>query len=487
LTANHVPNHHKATKGVSVPRRHIALTIVLLGVMITGTACLEKLPKPGAEEIGDSLFPLAGNGGYDVQHYTIDLAVNVQDNTIAGTTTIDALATQNLSSFNLDFSALDVDSVLVNNYEVEHEYDGYEGELIVSLKKAVREGERFTAVVTYGGTPHPDRFTAGLPYTQAGWVHYEDGIYVAGQPFGAATWFPANDHPLDKATYTITITVPKPYVAISNGTLQQSIDNGDTTTYVWSSRDPMATWMVTVNIAEFVQDTATGPDGLPIRNFFVADLLEEGTQKFERLPEMIEYFSTLFGPYPFEAYGAVLLNIDEQLALESQTLALHSIDEQYSSETLIAHEVAHQWFGNSVTIKDLSDIWLNEGFATYAEGLWLEHNEGPEAFNEWAIDAYQRESIFGRTYPPPGSPAASTLFNTNVYFQGAMTLHALRLEVGDEAFFQILRAYTARYQYSNASTADFIAVAEEVSGQELDALFNAWLYAEDRPPFPTGE
>jgi aminopeptidase N len=310
---------------------------------------------------------------------------------------------------------------------------------------------------------------------------------VAGQPFGAQTWYPVNDHPRDKATYTFHITVPKPYVAIANGTLQEAVDNGDTTTYVWASRDPIPSWMVTVNIAEFVLDSHSGPGGLPIRNYFVADLLEEATQKFEPIPEMIEYFSTLFGPYPLEAYGAVLLNVDEQLALESQTLALHTIVDEFSSETIIAHEIAHQWFGNSVTIESYSDIWMNEGFATYAEALWVEHTQGQEALDAYMMDAYERESSFGRTYPPPGTPPADTLFNTNVYFRSAVALHALRLEVGDEVFFRILQTYAERFRYKNASTEDFIALAEEIGGQELDGLFQAWLYAEEKPPFPVRE
>lgn len=465
-------------------RRRINLSLVLILVTLVVTACLSKLPRPGDEGLNDPLYPMAGNGGYDVQHYTVALDVDVENNVITGTTVIEAVATQPLSAFNLDFSDLNVGSVTVNNYEPDFEHDGFRQELTISLHKMIREGEAFTTSITYTGTPQPDTFTAGLPFTSAGWVPYEDGIYAVGQPFGSQTWYPVNDHPRDKATYTFIITVPKPYVAVANGILQAVDEHGDRQTYTWESSSPIPSWMVTVDIAPFMSDQRQGPDGILIRSFYVPAVQEIATERFEPMPEMIEYFSVLFGPYPFDVYGAVMLNTDEQLALESQTLALHTINDFYSSETLIAHEIAHQWFGNSVTISSYSDIWLNEGFATYAEGLWLEHTQGPEALDAFMRDAYDHESTFGRQYPPPASPPSDTLFNTNVYFRAAVTLHALRMQVGDEIFFRILQTYADRYRYSNVTTTDFIALAGEVSGQDLTAFFDAWLYTEEKPAFP---
>jgi aminopeptidase N len=457
--------------------------IALCSILFALTAC-GQLPRPGDAGFGDPLFPTAGNGGYDAQNYAINLSVDMTSNVVSGAVQIDAVATQNLSTFNLDFADLTVQAVLVNDFVAEFEHDGVAQELTVDPARSIKAGDPFKVAITYQGVPDFDTYTSGLPYHMAGWVHYDDGVYVAGQLFGAQTWYPVNDHPADKATYSIRVNVAKPYVALANGVLQEVIDNGPSATYVWRSNYPTPSWMVTVNIAEFVQETATGPNNLLIRNFYPPDLIEEGRASFAPIPAMIEYFTTLFGPYPFDVYGAVLLDIEEQLALETQTLAMHANNPLYSNESIVAHEVAHQWFGNSVTPKRYGDIWLNEGFATYAEALWAEHTGGREAYDAFMLDAYQRESNVGRIYPPPGSPESDTLFNTNVYFWGAVALHALRVEVGDETFFRILQTYASRFQYGVAGTEDFIAVAEEVGGRDLDAFFQLWLFTEPKPQFP---
>ncbi len=194
------------------------------------------------------------------------------------------------------------------------------------------------------------------------------------------------------------------------------------------------------------------------------------------------FFNDRFGPYPFEAYGSVIVDFTHfPLAMETQTLSQHSDSAHALSEPVIAHELAHQWFGNSVSLKNWQDVWLKEGPATYAEWLWQEENEGVEAIEEIIRQVYRTES---RSAIAPGNPSPADLFNFSVYDRGALTFHALRLRVGDELFFQILRTYTERFRYGNADTLDFIAVAEEVSEQDLEAFFDAWLYAKALPPIP---
>jgi aminopeptidase N len=311
---------------------------------------------------------------------------------------------------------------------------------------------------------------------------------VLSQPDGAANFFPVNDHPLDKATYTFRITVPEPFEVAANGALEETIDQGELTTFVWEMRAPMASYLATVNIGEFDIETGQSPNGIPIRNYFTSGLGKAYRQPFARQGEMLDFFSQIYGAYPFEVYGSIMLDTEMETALEAQTLSIYGTDlldwEDTTPEHVVAHELAHHWFGDSVSLADWSDIWLNEGFATYAEALWVEHTEGGEALDEWVTDIYEYVAEAGDEFIPPGEPTPDDLFNEGVYCRGALTLHALRLEVGDEAFFEILATYFARYKDSSVRTDDFIAVAGEVSGQDLGAFFEAWLYGETLPAIP---
>jgi aminopeptidase N len=455
----------------------------------------------GAEGIGDPYNPLLGNGGYDAQHYTLNLSVDVEQNAISGTVMMRAMATQDLLGFNLDFIGFDIGQVSVNGTAANYQrgrVSPERRELAIFPAETTQSGETFTATVAYSGSPRPFRSQA-IP-ASIGWRAYKDGIYVASEPDAAASWYPVNDHPLDKATYTFEITVPEPYVVAANGLLQDVIDNGDTNTYVWEASDPLASYLVTVNISDYVIQTEQGPNGLPIRNFFPPELADEAAFDFGRTAEMIAFFSQLFGPYPFEAYGVAVID-DVPFALETQTLSIFSSDAvsgDRAAEEVVAHELAHQWFGDSVSPAQWGDIWLNEGFATYAQWLWLEQAEGRAAFESAIQGGYNAVSgriwsdlpndevtrRLARQFPPPGSPPLDDLFNGSVYIRGGLTLHALRLRVGDEAFFDLLRTYHERFRYGNATTADFIAIAEEVSGEDLADFFQGWLYEPAVPDIP---
>jgi aminopeptidase N len=440
-------------------------------------------PLPATEDgIGDPYYPQLGNGGYDALHYMLDLSADMRSSAISGTVTLAARATQQLRAFNLDFQGFTIRAIVVDGRPATYSRTAHE--LTIAPAALLHSGETFTTTVAYSGVPQTT-ISAAVPIA-LGWKRYQDGVYVVSEPAGAAAWYPVNDHPRDKATYTIRITVPKPYVVAANGLLKDTHDNGPTKTYLWETIHPMASYLVTVNIAQFVTQAEQGPDGLPIRNYFPPDLAENAEKVFGPTKDMIAYFERIFGPYPFEAYGVVVADQDLGYALETQTLSLFGRDsasaEPAKVQSEVAHELSHQWFGDSVSVANWQDIWLNEGFATYAEWLWREHSDGPRA----------RDDVVRRTYrflaenpaPPPGKPPLDNLFNSGVYGRGALTLHALRLRVGDDTFFSILRTYTERFRYGNASTADFIAVAEEVSKLKLGDLFDAWLYAEKLPDMP---
>jgi aminopeptidase N len=246
----------------------------------------------------------------------------------------------------------------------------------------------------------------------------------------------------------------------------------------------MATYLATVVIADLELEHAGAAGGVPIRNYFPADMPRTARQEFDRTGEMLEYFTSILGAYPFDAYGVVVAPIELPFALETQTLTLFGIADRYNEGT-IAHELAHQWFSNSISLRRWQDIWLNEGFATYASLLWFEHRFGAEPVDTEIHAMYRvlMDSNDARTMRI-GAPPSDDLFNGAVYWRGAMTLHALRQEVGDPLFFQILRTYVERFRYGNATTDDFIALAEEISVQDLRALFDAWLFQEKVPFMP---
>jgi len=440
----------------------------------------------GSSGVGDSLYPDFGNGGYEVTHYTLDFTVNnVVTSDLTASVTITASALQDLSSFNLDFIGFEINSIMVNGESAEFQRSGQE--LTVAPFTALAKGQLFMVIVQYTGTPDEMRSLA-LP-VQTGWTNFDGGSFVLSEPDGSASYYPVNDHPLDKASYTFRVTVPQPFEVAANGELTETIDNGDTSTFVFEARDPMASYLATINIDEFDIETMQSENGIPIRNYYSSGLPEEVRKPFARQGEMITYFSELYGPYPFELYGSLLMDTEFGSALENQTLSIFGMDmidvnNVEDTELTVAHELAHQWFGDSVSVADWSDIWLNEGFATYSEGLWIEHTSGREALDEWVKLRYLEVAENPQYFPAPGNPPADDLFNGGVYYRGGLTLHALRLEVGDEVFFKIMQTYFDRYQGGNATTADFITIAEEVSGKNLADFFDTWLYGDVVPPLP---
>jgi aminopeptidase N len=465
--------------------RRIFLCASLLMLAFSGVRA--QSGDAGAAGIGDPYFPELGNGGYDAQHYTIDLDWDAKTNRIDATVTMQAQATQDLSQFDLDFEGFTITKLTVDDATAT--YKRQDNELVITPAQPLAKGDAFTTRITYGGVPG-DGLGSAYDRFAVGWNRYDKGVFVASEPDGASRWYPVNNHPLDKATYTLDITVPTPYVVAANGTLKDVQKGSGTTTYVWDSRDPIASYLVTVNIGDLVEQTAQGPNGLPIRHYFPSELAEDAKAAFAKTPDMIAYFNQIFGPYPFEAYGAVVADTNISFALETQTLSLFGKQvavRNNSPEIVTSHELSHQWFGDSVSLKRWKDIWLNEGFATYASALWVEHQYGRARLDAMMTDYYNaltsRELAFMR-FVPPGNPPADDLFNQGVYIRGGWTLHALRLSVGDDAFFKILHTYYDRYKYNNAGTEDFIQVAQEVSGKDLTALFDTWLYAKDVPDVP---
>jgi aminopeptidase N len=429
-------------------------------------------PVAGATGLGDPYFPDTGNGGYDVARYDLDLTWRPDAGRMDGVATITATATETLGSFALDLVGAEVAAVTVDAAAATESRQG-ERDLVVTPASPIADGASFTTTVTYSAPP---RTIEGADPVDPGWVADGGEVYAIFEPHGAATLFPANDHPSDKATYRLRVTVPDGLEVAANGRLAETVPGDGVSTWVFDAPDPMATYLVQVVIADLVFEESTGPGGLPLRHAFDADVAGSLAGSMDRTAEMIDVFDDAFGPYPFVAYGAVVVDEPLGFALETQTLSLFGTDAA-GGETIVAHELAHQWFGDAVSPATWQDIWLNEGPATYAEWLWAEHN-GDATLDEIAGSVAATPNLLDL---PPADPGAASLFDITVYERGALTLHVLRETIGDDAFFTLLRTWVERYGGGSATTADFEALAERVSGAELTPLFDAWLRAPDMP------
>jgi aminopeptidase N len=447
-------------------------------------ACrLASGPVKGAAGIGDPFYPNLGNGGYDVQNYALILSIDPATNQINGSTTIEAKSTENLSAFDLDFTGLAVDSVSVDASPAAYSRSG--DELAITPSKTLRAGENFTVVVAYQGQPGGIPGVTSPVFLQAiGWTRAGNGaINVLSEPNGASGWFPSNNHPRDKASFRFEITVPKPWMVAANGTLTQALDQGNETKFIWVMDEPMATYLASINVDRFTVRTLDGPHGIPIKNYFPPGYPDSDASNFDKLPEMLAFLETVYGPYPFDEYGVVVADLENPMcqttgtAIETQTLSVHCPSPSMASEEAIVHELAHQWFGDSVSLENWRDIWLKEGMATYAQWLWLTREDGLERLTT----VVKAQKFGGKLASPVAQPPASDLYRDESYRGGGLVFHALRLKVGEEAFFKILRTYLDRYKYGNAGTEEFIAVAEEVSGQNLISFFDSWLYSTDLP------
>ncbi|CAA9296677.1 MAG: putative metallopeptidase [uncultured Actinomycetospora sp.] len=447
---------------------------------------------PGAAGSGDPYFPYAGNGGYDALQYDLDLRytppadADVLRGRLRGVATITLRATQDLSAFNLDLRGLRVRSVTVDGEPARwsrvQDDERRRWELTVRPAEVLAEGSTATVVVEYGGETGRPEDTTGALY---GFVTTADGAIVVNEPEGAPTWYPVDDDPGDKATYTFRITVPEGKTAVANGLpVGDPVTRGGRTTWTWRASDPMASYLSTASIGDFRLTRDTGPHGLPIINAVDRDVrgeaLETTRAALARQPEMIRFFERRFGRYPFEAYGAIVDDDSVGYALETQTRPVYS---GVADESVIAHELAHQWFGNAVSPAQWRHIWLNEGWATYAEWLWAEHRGGPTARESFrsAVAFLDEKGLWERDLTRPGRDG---LFSDQVYVRGGAALYALRREVGREAFWEGARRWLARYDGGAATTADFRQVYEEVTGRPLAGFFGDWLKDGERPPLP---
>ena len=438
-----------------------------------------KLGRGGGVTPIDEYLPQNGNRGYRVSRYELELVYKVASNRLTGRATVTAVATAVQPRFALDLSSsLSVAKVFVNGAKPA-KYTHARGKLTVAPARPVPVGAALSIVVHYGGAPKPVRG----PWGEVGWEELTDGVLVASQPNGAASWFPCDDHPSSKASYRISITTDSPYHALANGVLVDRSTKASHSTWVYEQSEPMASYLATIQIGPYrAHRIEAGRAKVPMTAVLPARLRSRFDHDFARQPEMMAQFQRCFGPYPFAGYTVVVTDDELEIPIEAQGMSIfgaNHCDGQRGAERLIAHELAHQWFGNSVTVRQWRDIWLHEGFACYAEWIWSQASGGPGT-DEQARAAYTNLAAAPRDIVV-GDPGPASMFDDRVYKRGALTLHALRLRLGEDPFFTLLRDWTSRHRHGSVGTEDFTDLAGHYSADSLRELWDEWLYRTELP------
>lgn len=432
----------------------------------------------------DPYLPGHGDPAYSVRRYDLDLAYAVEGNRLSGDATLDVEVLVPTRRLVLDLAHLKVDKVRVTGARL-RKHATRSHRLVLDLAEEVGPGTALVVAVRYSGSPRP---LVEEHLGDAGWEELTDGVIVAAQPHGSPTWFPCNDRPDDKATYRMTFRVTAGYEVVANGVLRDHRRGGSTETWVYEQDEPMATYLATAQVGRYVEHRmpARPASGLPVRVVGPEDLDPDAVEAgFGRQHEMVDVFERLFGPYPFAGYAAVVTADDLEIPLESQSLSTFGrnlVRGDWNATRLIAHELAHQWFGNAVTLRHWRDIWLHEGFACYAEWLWSEESGFLPA-------AEQAARHHARLAEKPqdlllADPGPELMFDDRVYKRGACALHALRVAVGDEAFFGLLRSWVASHAGGSVTTEDFLEHAGAGTGVDVAALLRPWLREEALPPLP---
>ncbi|MFE2144043.1 M1 family metallopeptidase [Streptomyces sp. NPDC059456] len=468
---------------LSSPRLRAAL---LAAASLTLVAAVLPPPKPLG--IGDTLFPQLGNPGYDVLTYDLSFTYKDNKSPLDAVTVIDARALEPLERINLDFTHGTVASAQVNGEAARFESAGED--LVLTPARPVTPNAPLHIEIRHTSDPR------GI--ADGGWVPTEDGLAMANQADAAHRVFPCNDHPSDKAYFTFRITAPAGLTAVANGvpgTLPAPRAAG-ATTWTYRTLHPMATELAQVSIGSSAVVGGTGPHGLPLRSVVPAADRERLEPWLKKTAGHVRWMEQRVGRYPFENYGVLIARAKTGFELETQTLSLFEnglfSGEGYPEwyvEAVMVHELAHQWFGDSVTPRTWSDLWLNEGHATWYEALYAD-GLGKYSLERRMREAYQRSDQWRAAGGPPAAPKPAApgekigLFRPVVYDGAALVLYALRQEIGEKAFDVVERRWVAEHRDATAGTSDFVRLASEVAGRDLEAFLEPWLYGKTTPAMP---
>jgi len=427
-------------------------------------------------------FISANQGDYDVLHYELDLDIDPQSLSVNGTVTIlIKVLTPSITEVSIDL----YDNMLVSETRrglSPVPFSHVNNLVSIQLEHSYSAGESLEVAVTYGGNPQvPDAFTFG--------THGNGEVVIASlsEPYYARTWWPCKDVPNDKATASIKITVPDTLVVASNGVLQNITNLGNGThRYEWMESYPISSYLISVAISNYVMFYDyyhyAPDDSMEIVNYVYPEDFVKAQEDLNVTADMIEFFAATFGQYPFlnEKYGHAEFN--RAGAMEHQTCTSYGnvlLTGDHRYDWIVAHELAHQWWGNLISPEEWPEIWLNEGFASYSEALWTEHVGGFAAYKQYMNNKNKTTGFTGPLYDPP------QLFGITVYWKGSWVLHMLRHIMGDAGFFDALREYGSHPSlvYGNATTSDFQAICEAYYGSSLTWFFDPWVYGEYRPDY----
>ncbi|WP_326817883.1 M1 family metallopeptidase [Streptomyces sp. NBC_01762] len=466
-----------------IPRR---LRAALLATA-SATLVAATLPAPVPLGIGDSLFPHLGNPGYDVLSYDIGFTYHGNNKPLDAVTTIDARTTEPLDRINLDFARGSVRSVDINGLRAD--FAAADEDLVVEAPGRLPAGVPLHITVRHISDPSGDQ-------NSGGWLRTSDGLAMANQADAAHRVFPSNDHPADKAYFTFRVTAPEELTVVANGLPAGKVRQGSSTTWTYRTAHPMATELAQVSIGRSTVLERTGPHGLPVRDVVPSADAKDLERWLKKTPGQLEWMERQVGRYPFETYGVLVADTKTGFELETQTLTLFErsvfttgIYPEWYVDSIMVHELAHQWFGNSVSPQAWSDLWLNEGHASWYEARYAEEH-AKRSLERRMRDAYTRSDSWRAAGGPPARPVAPSpgekisIFRPAVYDGSALVLYALRQEIGEPAFDQLERSWVRTHRDSTATTKDFVRLASQIAGRDLTAFFDGWLYRAKTPPMP---
>ncbi|MEP7113257.1 MAG: M1 family metallopeptidase [Ilumatobacteraceae bacterium] len=430
----------------------------------------------GDDGIGDALFPALGNPGIDVEHYDIVLDYDPVRTKISATVHLDVLMTEERAMFSLDSDGPVVSDVTVDG--VQAKFVAAPPELLITPATKLSSGQRIGVDVSYTLVPGPVPSAAG---DEVGWFPTRGGSYVLNEPEGAHTWIPCDDHPSDQATFRFELTVPSGLTAVANGGLLDHTSTVTTDTWIWQEDRPMATYLIQLLTGDYEIVDGVGPNGLPLLSVVLRNDRDTMQAYLDSIDDQIDYFDDYFGTYPLDRYGIAITDSAPGLAMETMERPTFSRGDfsngrlDGGQQKYLSHELAHQWFGNAVSPERWTDIWLNESFAMYGEWMWLDH------VGMQPIDSNAAAGLANREPRSTAHPRVGRMFKFNSYEGGAVVLHALRKTIGDDLFFALLRRWVVDNNGSSRTTEDFVALANEVAGQDLTEFFSTWLYADKLP------
>ncbi|GAA3456236.1 M1 family metallopeptidase [Dactylosporangium matsuzakiense] len=430
--------------------------------------------------VADPVYPQYGNPQLDVLHYGLELAWKPDTRTLTGTATLDLRAADDLREVRLDFSgAYQIDGLTLGGATVTGSVAGSK----LTVAAALHRDEQQALVVKYHGTPatvampshRPDVEPLGLTVTGDG------ALWTMQEPFGASTWYPANDQPSDKALYDIAVTVPDGWTAIAGGTPK----GHDGNVFKYASTVPVATYLTTLAVGKYTQETLAGPGGVPLTVWYRPGADDKALPYLRKSPQYVDWLAARFGPYPFDSGGVVM--VPSESGMETQqmiTMGLpdYGSDANFTSgfDADLLHEYAHQWFGDAVTTSNWNDLWLNEGWAEYAQFLY-EYERDHQTMDSWEAWARTTDAGLRKRLGPPGKPRADSFAESNVYICPALMLHQIHKKLGDAAFFALAKDWVQQQRGTAQDRAAFIAFVNKHTGQDFTQLINAWL---DSPTTP---